>query len=299
MTLTVLTASHGPDFASFARLHASVVRNTDPDVQHVVVVPDAHVDLFRTVATSRLDVRGYRQVLPRRFLQTTWLAGLPGLPRGFRVAALNAARPWPPVRGWILQQVVKLAVAAALESDVALLVDSDVLVVRPLEEPTLRNGAGTVRLYRRPGGITPDMTRHVAQRRRALDLLGLHGVEPGSPDYISAFVSWDPVLVRACLGQIEAKTRRRWWDVVAGSLDLSEFITYGTYAMTLAGAEARGFVRDRSLCHSHWDPSPLDLAAARRFLAAMPADDLAIHIQSNSGTDESVLEYLARAAATG
>jgi hypothetical protein len=292
MSLAIVTTSHRPDFPSFVRLHASVLEHTDPSTQHIVVVPGLDVPLFESLESSRLTVVSERATLPSRFVPATRLARIPRLPRGFRIAALNTTRPWPPIRGWILQQMVKLAVVSELEVDVALIIDSDVLLVRPVKEAAFRSD-GVVRLYRLPDGITPDMTRHLAQRAKARHLLGVDTTESQSPDYIAGIVSWDPTLVRDMLVRIEATTGRRWQDCVGQSLDFSEFITYGTYVMMLAEPSRRTFVGDRSLSHSHWGPTPLTMDTAQHFVEALAPDDLAIHVQSNTSTDEAVLRFIA------
>ncbi|GAA5201509.1 DUF6492 family protein [Microbacterium jejuense] len=298
MSISVVTASYAPDFAGFARMHESLVRHSDDDVRHIVVVPDAHAELFGTIPSARLEIRRYSAVLPRRFVQTSWIATVPGMPRGFRLAAVNAARPWPPVRGWIMQQLVKLAVVSELTTDVAVMIDSDVVVVRPLREAAFRTADGIVRLYRRPFGITEQMTRHLAQRSKALALLGLKVAEPDSPDYISAFVSWDPALVRECLHRIEESTGRDWRTAVAASIDFSEYLTYGTFVMSLAEPGHRANVGERSLCHSHWGTTPLTMGTAREFVEAMAPDDIAVHVQSNSATADDVLAFIVRATSS-
>ena len=297
MSLAIVTTSHKPDFSSFARLHASVLEHTDPSTRHIVAVPAIDVPLFESIGTGRLTVVSERAALPPRFVPATRLARIPRLPRGFRIAALNTTRPWPPIRGWILQQMVKLAVVSELHDDVALVIDSDVLLVRPVEESTFRSSDGVVRLYRLPDGITADMRRHLAQRAKALALLGVAETELHSPDYIAGIVSWDPSLVRDMLGRIEATMGRRWQDCIGQCLDFSEFITYGTYVMMLAGPERRTFVDHRSLSHSHWGPTALTMDAAQRFVKTLPPDDLAIHVQSNTSTDEAVLRYIAEGVA--
>lgn len=297
MTAAVVSTSHGPDFATFARLHESVRRHTDSSVRHVVAVPHIDLPLFRSISSERLDIVTERELLPRRFLSTTRLGRIPRIPRGFRIASVNITRPWPPIRGWILQQMVKLAVVSGLDVDVALVIDSDVLLVRDLDESTFRDADGTVRLYRQPQGITADMRRHVAQRDKALELLGLSEAEPDSPDYIAGIVSWDPSLVRAMLVRLESETGRRWQDAVGQSLDFSEFITYGTFVMSLAPASSRSLCADRSLSHSHWGPTPLTMDSAREFVEMLPADDVAVHVQSNTSTDEAVLRFIAEQAA--
>lgn len=297
MSLAVVTTSHKPDFPSFARLHASVLEHTDPSTRHIVAVPAIDVPLFESLGSARLTVMSEQATLPPRFVPATRLARIPRIPRGFRIAALNVHRPWPPIRGWIFQQMVKLAVVSELQVDVALIIDSDVLLVRPVEEPTFRRRDGVVRLYRLPGGITPDMRRHLAQRAKARALLGVGEGESDSPDYIAGIVSWDPSLVRDMLVRIEATTGRHWQDCVGQSLDFSEFITYGTYVMTLALPDRRTFVGERSLSHSHWGPTPLTMDAAQRFLETLAPDDLAVHVQSNTSTAEAVLRFIAEGVA--
>ena len=290
MSLVVVTPSHAPDLASFRRLHASVLRWSDPDVRHIVAVPDMDVPLFRTVGDQRLVVVGYRGLLPREFIQTTRLARLRGLPRGYRIGAVNARRPWPPIRGWMLQQIVKLALVSGLDDDVVLLIDSDVLVIAPLNQAVFRRG-NAVRLYRQPHGVDDGMLRHRRWLAESARLLGLRGSEADSPDYIAPFNSWSPMVVRAALDRVSEIRGIPWSRAVGSSLDFSEFMLVGTFAST--EDDGRTFTSDRSLCHSHWDPRPLDLAEARAFVETLAPDDLAIHIQSNSATPEDVLRWVA------
>lgn len=290
MSLVVVTPSHAPDLASFRRLHASVLRWSDPGVRHIVAVPEVDVPLFRAAGDQRLDVVGYRDLLPREFIQTTSLARLKGLPRGYRIGAVNVRRPWPPIRGWMLQQIVKLALVSRLDDHVALLIDSDVLTIAPLNETVFRRGHA-VRLYRLPHGVDAGMTRHSRWLAESARLLGLPGAEADSPDYISPFNSWSPAVVRAALDRISEVQGIPWSRAVGRSLDFSEFMLVGSFAST--EDDGRTFSSDRSLCHSHWDPRPLDLAAARAFVETLAPDDLAIHIQSNSATQEDVLSWVA------
>lgn len=298
MTLVVVTASHKPDFTDFAQLHASVLRNTDAAVRHIVVVPDDDVPLFSSLDKGRLVVRGERTLLPREIRTTTWLARLPRLPRGFRIAAVNVRHPWPPLRGWILQQIIKLALVSELDEDVALLVDSDVLIARPLTENRFRCGKA-VRLYRLPEGITPTMTRHLAWRHTAHELLRPAEEDPQSPDYITSFVSWSPNVVRNCLARVEDQSGLPWYNAIGRRLEFSEWILYGTYATTIASPE-QTFASDLSLSHSYWGGlGPLTRSAAEEFLAAMPSSALAVHVQSNSGTTEEVRRLIADAVGDG
>jgi len=291
MSVVVVTPSHAPDLASFRRLHASVLRWSDPGIRHIVAVPNRDVSLFRAAGDQRLDVVGYRELLPREFIQTTRLARVKGLPRGYRIGAVNVRRPWPPIRGWMLQQIVKLALVSRLDDDVALLIDSDVLAIAPLDQMIFRRG-DAIRLYRLSNGVHDGMPRHRRWLAESARLVGLAGAEADSPDYIAPFNSWSPTVVRAALDHVSEVTGMPWSRAVGSSLDFSEFMLIGSFASM--DNDGRTFVSERSLCHSHWDPRPLTLAAARTFVETLAPDDLAIHIQSNSATREDVLQWVAK-----
>ena len=114
---------------------------------------------------------------------------------------INLGRPFPPVRGWILQQVIKLAAVAACEEDVVLLVDSDIEFLRPFTAETfVRNGV--VRFYRKPDEIDERLPRHMIWHRVARALLGLPPAEPPYTDYISSLLAWDPAIVRRMLERV-------------------------------------------------------------------------------------------------
>ena len=295
MSLVVVTPSHKPDFISFGHLHASVLRNTDAAIRHIVVVPEADVPLFSSLGSGRLVVRGYRTALPQGLMSTTWLARLPMLPRGYRIGAVNVRHPWPPLRGWILQQILKIAVVSELDVDVALLIDSDNIVVRPLLETHFRRGAA-VRLFRRPEGIHAAMPRHLAWKRTAHELLHPQAEDPESPDYITPLGSWSPELLRQCVARIEDTTGQRWYDVVGRHLEFSEYILYGTYVSTLADPTLT-FASNHTMCHEYWGPGPLTRSAAEDFVARLSSDALTVLIQSASGTDDEVRQFIAEGIA--
>ena len=120
MRMAVITKSFAPDFELCADLHRSVLDCSPDSVHHHIIVPRQDLKLFGRLAGSRTHIRCETDFLPRSFV-----------PVPFGNFTINLGRPFPPVRGWILQQVVKLAAVAASEDDVVLVVDSDVEFVRP------------------------------------------------------------------------------------------------------------------------------------------------------------------------
>ncbi|MBT2567572.1 hypothetical protein J7I84_13865 [Arthrobacter sp. ISL-85] len=293
-TMAILTPSYSPDLPSFIRLHESVLRNTGESTRHHVIVPKRDLSVFRAISSPRLDVWSESEFLPKGFVTTDGVAALwrriPIAPRSINCSAINLQKPWPPVRGWILQQILKLSASTKLNCDAVVVIDSDVVLVRPMPVETFIRD-GVVRLYEKPDGITADLSRHVLWTKTAYDLLGLPWRPQSTfPDYVGGIVSWDPQVLQGCLDRIQQVCGSDWASEVAGRLHFSEFILYGTYLRHFGTERQGSFGAASTLCHSYWSPSPLSEEDAETFVAAYPPEDLAVHVQSNSGTPSHVIE---------
>lgn len=273
LRLAVLTPSYAPDVELFTILHESVMLHTQPGTLHHVVVPDRDHDMFAELNSGRLIVHRASTLIPRRFLAVpranTWI---------------NARCPWPPVRGWVMQQVLKLAAAAAMEVDVVMLADSDVCLTRQLAEQDLVR-QGRVRHYRVEGAVHDAMPRHLLWHKVTRRLLRLPSPPPPPlPDYVAPLAAWRPDDIRKMLEHVERVGGSAWQDLIGRELHFSEFILQGVYVDELAGTEDR-WVTQESGCHCFWtDDSPLSSAAARAFVDGRSAEDFAVMISARSGT---------------
>jgi Family of unknown function (DUF6492) len=274
--LAVITKSYEPDFEFCASLNKSVLGNSPDTIKHHIIVPPSDLKLFQRLAGSRTHIRCEADFLPRTFVRA---------PLGNIM--VNLSRPFPPVRGWIQQQVIKLAAIAAAEEDAVLVVDSDVEFVRPFTANMfLRDGV--VRFFCKPNEIGKRLPRHMTWHRVARELLSLPPAEPPYPDYISSPLAWDPMLVRRMLARVEATKGRPWLSVIAGQLDFSECVLYGLFVDGVMGAPANSFSSDDSLCLVYWERTPLNLDSAADFICRIRPTDIAAVIQSKSQTPPEV-----------
>lgn len=285
--LAVVTPSFAPDAELCADLHRSVLDHSPASVHHHIVVPRRDLRLFRRLTGPRTHLHCEQDLLPR------WFVRAPSTRY-----TINLARPFPPVRGWILQQVLKLAAVAASDADVVLLVDSDIEFVRPFGAETFARN-GVVRLYRKPGEVDERLPRHVIWHRAARVLLGLPPQEPPYPDYVSSLLAWDPAIVRRMLARIEETTGQPWPTAVARQLHLSEWTLYGVYVDGMLGSPANSFTSDDPLCHAYWDETPLDRDGAEAFLRGVKATDVAAMISAKSRTPLAVRRAAFAAHRTG
>jgi hypothetical protein len=196
-------------------------------------------------------------------------------------------RLFPPVRGWIRQQVLKLAAASRLDADVVVLVDSDIEFIRPFSSDTFSRD-GVVPLYRKPDEVDDRLPRHVMWHRGARSMLGLPPGSPPYPDYVSSLMAWDPVIVRKLLQRVESVTGRRWTDAIGRQLHFSEWTLYGVFVDEVLGGPWRALSTEHSRCHAYWDEVPLSERSLREFLAATGPDDIAVMISAKSRTPMAV-----------
>lgn len=275
-TLEILTPSYAPDFDLCSDLVASVRLFAPPGTVHRIVVPGRDRALFEPLAGDGVVIETVGSVLPSRMRK------IPGANLW-----IDYRRPWPPVRGWIAQQIVKLGAAAASSADWVLLVDSDIVFIRPFTAEDYGSGEG-VPLYRLEEGVHRGMTRHVQWDAVARRLLGLVAVPSHLaetlPDYICCPCLWSPVVVRALLDRVAARSGVPWQVAVGRSLHFSEMVLYGVYADEIAAENTAVRHISRMRCVNHYAESPLDDADFARLLARAGPGDLAVMVSAKSGT---------------
>jgi hypothetical protein len=274
--MAVLTKSFAPDFELCVALNRSVLDNSPDTVRHDIIVPRSDLKLFGRLAGPRTHIRCEADFLPRTFI-----------PVPFSNITVNLGRPFPPIRGWMKQQVVKLAAVAASEDGAVLVADSDVEFFRPFSADMFVRD-GKVRFFCKPNQIDKQLRRHMIWHRVARELLGLPPAEPPYPDYISSPLAWDPVIVRRMLARVTASTGRPWPTAIAGRLHFSECVLYGVFVDCVIGARANSFASDDPLCLVYWEPMPLNLDSSAQFIRGIRPTDIAAVIQSKSRTPLSV-----------
>jgi hypothetical protein len=188
-----------------------------------------------------------------------------------------------PVRGWVTQQVVKLAATAASDADVVLLADSDLLFVRPLDAGDHLHD-GLPLFYRLPDGVHAGLARHVEWHRVARRLLGLpDGVGPPLPDYVCWPCPWSPAVVRTMLARVEEVQGAPWPAAVARCRHFSEMILYGVYVEEVL--HGRGLhPTDRMRCPRHTAETELGEQDLRDLVARLEPEDVAVMVSAKCPT---------------
>ena len=268
----ILTVTYSGDLESFRDLCASIDRHM-PNLVHHVVVDRAERDIFQAFETAQRRVHTAEDFLPPS-LQVGWCG------KRYRFLPIT-----PPIRGWIWQQLVKLAFTAKATEKALVLVDSDAVFIKPLEASQVIRWK-RVRLYRSPGRT---IARHQSQWRKvACRVLGLPVQDFDGADYISTAVTWSPAVVRALLARITRHTRLPWYMSLCWRLRFSEYMLYGIFCeFADAAMQEQVLLEGEELCHCSWHYR-LDESDLSQFYADIEPHHVAVLIQSNLGMPDQV-----------
>jgi hypothetical protein len=240
VSFAIITPSHAGDFERCALAVDSVRRFVAPAVDHYLIVDRDDATRFATLRDTHTHLLEAESLLPP-WLRRLWLS------RRWWISART-----PPVRGWILQQVLKLAAAGSVGAEVILLMDSDTAWIQPFDMSALLRG-NRVRLFTfSDPAIPPDERRW---RHTTADLLGINPKAMGPRRYVGNLISWRRENVLRLQAHIERLSGRPWQESLLRRWHLSEYVLYGAFVNEVLGLDAARHYPDNSpWCHEWWDP---------------------------------------------
>lgn len=284
----IVTPSYSGDFERCRLLCESMDRFVTGHSRHVLLVAGHDLARFRALESARRTVVDERDLLP------SWLHAVRDPTSLFRRHAWLSTR-LAPLRGWHVQQLRRIAVAEKLPEASLVYCDSDVVFLRPFDCGAFWRG-DALRLYRRDGALSAMRgTDHMNWSINAGYALGLPPAQQSTHDYITTLIAWRRDAVLGMIARIEAEHQRHWVEAIAINRQFSECILYGRYADEVLGG-AGHFHDDRELCRVYWSGPGLDEAGMRDFIAGMEPFQVAVGIQSFTGTNlDPVRKLLDRA----
>ena len=283
-SIEILTKSYRGDFEHCSLLCESMDRFIPGGITHRIVVPRSDMALFSRLANAGRAIVAEDDLLPAWF----WRVPLPS-PRWRRLFLLPRRdvylTPFSlPVRGWIAQQIMKIAAAATSTADIVVHIDSDNVFIRPFAVQRIVRD-GKVRLYRDPKPV--GLATHARWQHSAGRLLGLPDQSFYGGEYIDPFVVWKASVVRGMVARMEAVGGSDWIRTLARTRHFAEYVLYGVYADRVAGFGDAGLEpQEFSLCHSRWSDDFADDSDIDRFVEEVQPYHLTCLIQSTIGSDQ-------------
>ncbi len=277
-SLSLITPSYGPDLARCELLVESV-RACAPGLRHYLVVDDRDHSAFAHLESSLTTIVRSEDLIP------SWLRRVPGT----RYWLSTKTRP---VRGWMLQQLLKISMAAQSSDDLVAFCDSDVAFVRRFEADQLLVGD-------QPGLLDVDYRSNEVDRWTAIacELIGVAPANVPVRGHVGNLITWRPDVVRSMVHRIETTHQRTWQAAVLSHPTVSEYVLYGVYVRACLGWEASGQLPSQvPLVKPNWG---IDLSVdggLDDFFAGLEREAVAVMIHSKDGVEPDL--YRSRVAAS-
>jgi hypothetical protein len=268
-TVELVTTSHEPDAELCELLVESVTRHVAPSIGHSIFVPRRDFGRFAHLAGGRTRVIAQEEAISARLSRSITLHWKGG-ERNLRLLGLT------PIRGWLLQQIVKLAAASVLHADVFVFVDSDTAFCRSFDESMVLLD-GQVRLYADPSH--PAIQPHIKWHRSSARLLGLPARDWFGANYVSHFVVWRRDVTLELCQRISSVCQRSWETAVARTWHFSEDTTYGIFAQHVLD-DGRHFATAQQLAHESWSYDVGSDAGMKQFSEGLREHHVLVGIQS-------------------
>jgi hypothetical protein len=219
-SIAVVTKTYLPDLGQCEVLAESLDRLA-PHVPHYLIV-----DRRDRPAFSHLE-RGKRRLIDSEALVGKWMWRMPGS-KGFWLS-LKA----PPVRGWIIQQILKIGAVEAVSERTLIFCDSDMAFLRRFDRDDLLV-EGKVGLLD-VDYVNEDYRQWTAAACR---LLGLSEHDVNYRGYVGHMICWNRETVKAMQQRIEKSTGCNWQVALARIPSFSEYMLYGIFVREVLGYDA-------------------------------------------------------------
>lgn len=216
-TFAIVTPSYLPDLKRCELLAESLDRIA-PTVPHYLIV-----DRCDRAAFKHLE-RDNRRLIDSETVLGNWILRLPGR-RGIWLS-LKA----PPVRGWIIQQILKIGVSEIIPEQTLIFCDSDTAFFRSFDRADLL-------VDRKIGLLDVDYNDDSVRRwsAAARRLLGLPADNGRNRNHVGNMICWDREIVKAMQKRIESITETDWKVALARTPSFSEYMIYGVFVREVLG----------------------------------------------------------------
>lgn len=256
-----------PTFLPDLKRCETLVRSLDlfaPDVRHYLIVDSFEMAAFRYLESARTILLTAEDVI--------------GIPQLRVPLGQNFWLHWRtlPMRGWIRQQLLKMAATSTLEHDVLVCIDSDVAFVRPFS-PDLLLKDGKIGLL--DVGYSDDMVEEWTGR--AEGLLGLPRGSATRRGHVGHLISWSGEHMRGLQRRVESVTGLPWQIAIGRCRTFSEYILYGVYLREVVGyPNSLHAPTDLALVRQPWHHDLSTSEGLRRFIEELDEDNIAVMIHS-------------------
>jgi hypothetical protein len=282
-----ITPSYAPDFQRCKLLCWSIRKFVSFPIKHYIVVDKKDLNLFQQLADSNTEILAKEDILP------SWIKRIPLFDKKNIWLNLKGYKSGHfLLRGWLIQQIIKLAAADYVEQDVLIFIDSDVAFINYFDVHTLVNG-DKVRLFRVEHSTNRDSKISEKWKDSAKNLLNLPLENNYYDFYVGQIITWRRDTLVQLYNFVEQNFQRNWLEAISGVKDLSEYVLYGMFATYILGENSGHY--DNHLqknCWCYWEDSPMSYQELKDFFQeARSSGHKAVMISAKSDTDLSIEKF--------
>jgi hypothetical protein len=282
LNFCIVTPSYAPDFERCRLLAWSLEAFAPASVKHYIIVPERDLSLFRQIKQRNNEIITVESILP------IWIQRLP-LVKGWWLSLKHVL-----VRGWIIQQIIKLATAEFLNEDIFVFVDSDVAFIRPFDSHNFVNNDDKVRLFRVPAHLAPQAVIGEKWHQTAHSLLGLPKTNPPVPGYIGQIISWRRDNLVKLYNHIETVSGRGWIETVCSNWNLSEYVLYAVFVDNILKESCGHYYDSKRICNEYWLNEEMTDDALWQFFASNLDEDIGVMISAKANIKAQRYENLVK-----
>jgi hypothetical protein len=284
LTFAFVTPSYAPDFQRCKLLCWSIKQFVEVPIHHYIIVDQKDFSLFQTLADRHTTILTKENILP------SWIQRIPLFDKKnlwFNFRGYKSGN-WL-IRGWLVQQIIKLAAAQYVSEEVLIFLDSDVAFIDRFDVHSLVREE-KIRLFRVEQYINVNDKLNHVWKEEAKHLLNLPAEKHYQDNYVSQIVTWRRSTLLQMYQHIERNMQKDWLETLCNMKHLSEYILYGMFASYVAGDQA-GHYDDhlQKICWCYWEEVPLSHEDLKAFFQeAQTSGYKAVMISAKSGIDLSL-----------
>ncbi|MBR8838811.1 MAG: hypothetical protein DSM106950_33615 [Stigonema ocellatum SAG 48.90 = DSM 106950] len=263
----IITPSYTPDFERCRLLSWSIQKFISPSVTHYILVERQDELLFSQLQSPNTKIHLVESLLP------WWIQRIPFFKNGW------LSLKTPPIRNWIMQQIIKIASAQLIDEDILVFVDSDVAFVRPFNLESLIH-FDRVRLFREH---SYDAQTHIKGHEAANKLLGLPNNIYPTPGYIGNVITWRRDNVLKLYQHLESISGKAWIETLGSTWYLAEYVLYGVFVDHFLKEESGHYYDSQKICYEYWLHQPMSDEYMQKFFAEIQPHHVAVMISSKAG----------------
>lgn len=270
--ICLVTPSYAPDFARCQLLTETIARYNRSPFNHYIIVDRQDLALFKQLENQNTVVIPKEELLPK------WLVKIPFFTKK------NIWFSWKtlPVRGWLVQQLIKLAIAEYVSEDIIVFADSDVFFVRDFDLNHFVK-EDKVRFFAQPNQIKDRYEFLAKWYFDASDLLNIEEPQFPTTNYMGQLVFWRKDNVIKLHRHLEQESRRSWVETICANWNVSEYILYGVFIEQVLKDASGHYFDSCDLCHNYWEEQSLQSDRLQDFFDGIESNRIAAMLSAKAG----------------